>query len=730
MDDVELIYSSKIQKLYLDGKEWKGFDPNSSEEQTYSLGRSATAIPTIKAVRGVGSITNAKGNTVSFAGRELTGSEISITNGVIDGAATVITVKSEDGKSTTTYKVKFVREASKNAKLANIFVNGQAINNFQPSVYNYTVVLPYGTTTTPVVSAEAQEEEQVVSITQPNSTTGSATIQVTAADKTTKATYSLLFKIAQLADNTLKDIKVNGESLAGFAPSQTTYRVSLPTTTTTMPTIEAISAYPAGEQTITHTKPSVIDGGVYQISVTTPGNPTQKIYKLNFKLEASSYSLLKNLQMGDNWIKDFDPNVLTYYVNLPLGTSTLPKITYEKGESTQTVKVQEGGLNGVTKVTVTAGNGINTTEYKIVVATEKSEISTLNMIYIGGTPLADFAPNTTSYSYTLPIGTTTLPEITVDKGDEYQTVSILSNGINGTTRITVTAQNGNSTIYQIAFGVKQATDATLKMIYLDGEPLAGFNPNQLEYSCPLPKGTTQLPVITYDQSDEYQTITVRSGGINGDYKITVRPQTGASQTYVLHFSVATSDNALLDMIYLDGQALADFDPNTFNYVDSLPLGVTTIPTVTYKKAEESQKVLNVCIDNIQTIKVTAESGKTVTYTITFIIQRSESAYLKMIYLNGDSLDGFNPKVFDYTMSLQDSVCPTITVDKEDGQQITITTPYSMGQASIVVKPEGSAANTYTINFVNIDTNDALLEQIYINGNPLQGFDPSSLGCDL
>ena len=733
VDDVELIYSSKIQKLYLDGKEWKGFDPNSSEEQTYSLGRSATAIPTIKAVRGVGSITNAKGNTVSFAGRELTGSEISITNGVIDGAATVITVKSEDGKSTTTYKVKFVREASKNAKLANIFVNGQAINNFQPSVYNYTVELPYGTTTTPVVSAEAQEEEQVVSITQPNSTTGSATIQVTAADKTTKATYSLQFKIAQLADNTLKDIKVNGESLAGFTPSQTTYRVSLPTTTTTMPTIEAISAYPAGEQTITHTKPSVIDGGVYQISVTTPGNPTPKIYKLNFKLEASSYSLLKNLQMGDSWIKDFNPNVLTYYVNLPLGTSTLPNITYEKGESTQTVKVQEGGLNGVTKVTVTAGNGINTTEYKIVVTTEKSEISTLNMIYVGGSPLADFAPNKTSYSYTLPIGTTTLPEITVDKADEYQTVSILSNGINGTTRITVTAQNGSSTIYQIAFGVKQATDATLKMIYLDGEPLADFNPNKLEYNCPLPKGTTQLPVITYDQADEYQTITVRSGGINGDYKITVRPQTGASQTYVLHFSVATSDNALLDMIYLDGQALADFDPNTFNYVDSLPLGVTTTPTVTYKKAEESQKVLNVCIDNIQTIKVTAESGKTVTYTITFIIQRSESAYLKMIYLNGDSLDGFNPKVFDYTMSLQDSVCPTITVDKEDGQQITITTPYSTGQASIVVKPEGSAANTYTINFVNIDTNDALLEQIYINGNPLQGFDPSkftyTIDCD-
>ena len=723
VDDVELIYSSKIQKLYIGGKEWKGFDPNSTEEQTYSLGRSANAIPEIKAIRGAGSITNARGETVAFSGRELSGNEISITNGVIDGTPSVITVKSEDGKSTNTYKIKFVREASKNAKLANITVNGSPISNFRPDVYSYTAELPYGTTSTPVVAAEAQEDEQVVEITQPTSIKENATIKVTAADKKTTATYTINFKVALLADNTLKDIKVNGNSVTGFTPNQTTYRVSLPTTTTTMPTVEAISAYPAGEQTITHTKPSNIDGGVYQISVSTPGNPTPKIYKLNFKLEASSYSKLKSLQMGENWITNFDPEQTTYYVNLPLGTTELPKITYEKGESTQTVTVQEGGLDGETRVIVVAGNGIDQTVYKIVVATEKSEISTLNMIYIDGEPLADFAPNKTSYTHTLPIGTTQMPAITVEKGDEYQTVSILPGGLNGTTRITVTAQNGSSTIYQIAFGVKTSNDATLKMIYLDGIPLDGFEPNKLEYNCPLPKGTTELPVITYDQSDEYQTITVRSGGVNGDYKITVRPQTGASQTYILHFSVATSDNATLSMIYLDGQPLEGFDPNILEYVDSLPVGVTTLPKVTYKKTEESQKVLNVCIDNVQTIKVTAESGKSQTYKITFVLQRSESAYLKMIYLNGDSLEGFDAKVFDYTISLQDSICPAITVDKEDGQQITITTPYSTGQAKIMVKPESSAANTYTINFVNVETNDALLKQIYIDGNPLAGFDP-------
>lgn len=725
VDDVELIYSSKIQKLYVGGKEWKGFNPNTTEEQVYSLGKSASSIPEIKAYRGAGQISNARGETATFSGRELTGSEISINNGEIDGNPTTITVKAEDGKSSMTYKIKFVRQASTNAKLASILVNGQAISGFQPAVTSYNVELPYGTTDAPIVSVDKQEDEQVVEITQATSPTGSAKINVTAADGKTKQTYTINFSVALLSDNTLKDIKINGESLAGFTPNQTTYRVSLPTSTTTMPKVEAVSAYPTGAQTITYNAPSVIDGGVYQINVSTPGNPTPKTYKLTFKLEASSYSMLKDLQMGDHLISNFKPENLTYYVNLPVGTTELPKVTYVKGESTQTVEVTEGGLNGITRVKVTAGNGINTTEYKIDVTTALSEISTLNMIYIGGEPLADFAPNVTNYTYALPIGTAELPEITVDKGDEYQSVSIIKGGLNGTTRITVTAQNGASTIYNIAFSVAQATNASLKMIYLDGKPLEGFDPDILEYNCPLPQGTTELPVVTYEQGDEYQTVTVRSGGINGDYKITVRPPSGASKTYVLHFSVATSDNISLKMIYLDGKELDGFDPNQLEYVDTLPMGVSTIPTVTWDKGDESQKILALLSNNVQTITVTAESGRSQTYSITFVIQRSESAFLKMIYLDGDSLEGFDPQTFAYTHTLTKTTCPVITVDKEEGQQVTIAAPYAAGQAQISVKPYGAEGNVYTIDFESALTeNQALLQQIYIDGVALEGFAPN------
>ena len=401
----------------------------------------------------------------------------------------------------------------------------------------------------------------------------------------------------------------------------------------------------------------------------------------------------------------------------------MPPITFVKGESSQTVTVQDGGLNGVSKVIVVAGNGIDQSEYKIVVTTAKSEISTLNMIYIGGDSLTGFVPNKLSYTYSLPVGTTQLPAITVDKGDESQKVNITTGGINGTTRIAVTAENGSSTIYQIAFSVNKATNASLKMIYLDGVPLSGFDPNILDYSCPLPQGTTTLPVITYDQADPYQTITVRSGGVNGDYRITVRPQSGASQTYVLHFSVATSNNVSLKMIYLDGIALNGFHPDTLNYIDTLPVGVYTIPTITYDKGEASQKILSICSQNVQTIQVTAESGKTQTYTITFIIQRSNSAYLKMIYLDGDSLIGFNPNTFEYNVSLTTTNCPKITVDKEEGQQVTITTPHSTGQAKIVVTPLGGASNTYLINFIDTKKNTALLKNIYVDGVAVAGFSP-------
>ena len=107
VDDLELIYSSRIDKLVINGKEWKEFNPNTEKEQTYKIANNPSQI-TITGIRGIGSLTNIKGERARFNGRKLDSQEMTVTAGEINGKPWVITVKAEDGSSTHVYKIKIV----------------------------------------------------------------------------------------------------------------------------------------------------------------------------------------------------------------------------------------------------------------------------------------------------------------------------------------------------------------------------------------------------------------------------------------------------------------------------------------------------------------------------------------------------------------------------------------------------------------------------------------------
>lgn len=109
VDDVELIYSSRIDKLLINGVEWKAFNPDTDKQQTVRL--SDLKIERfedlkIEGLRGIGSLTNIKGQTARFGGRKLDSKEMTVVPGEINGKPWVITVRAEDGSSTHTYKVK------------------------------------------------------------------------------------------------------------------------------------------------------------------------------------------------------------------------------------------------------------------------------------------------------------------------------------------------------------------------------------------------------------------------------------------------------------------------------------------------------------------------------------------------------------------------------------------------------------------------------------------------
>ena len=744
VDDIELIYSSKIQKLKIDGFVWEGFDSDTEEIQYYGLGESATSIPEIIGIRGAGSMTNNAGTTATFNGRELTASEMSVTKGDLENTPTVITVKSEDGKSTSTYRIQFRRAASSNAKLSGISytykdMSGNdveaSVSGFNVSKYKYTVELPYGTTSTPTVSVTKQEEAQTFAITQPTSVTGTATIVVTAADGAAQQTYTVEFKVGQLKDNTLKGIKVNDKPVAGFTPSQTIYKVSLPVGTSTLK-VEAESNYPSGAQTIVITPNPLptgdaINGSTVQISVTTPGDPIAKIYKLNIKLEASSYSYLSDLKV-EGFDIQFQPTTTTYSVALPMGTSSLPKIEYTAGDEYQKIVMDSSaGIDGTTLITVTAGNGTDQTIYKIVFSTQKSTVSTLNGIKIGGTDLPGFSPTETSYTYTLPVGTETLPTIEAVPHDEYQTIQYSFGGVNGKTRITVKAGDGSTTIYSITFSVATFSDNTLKGLYLNGNLIEGFEPTKNDYVVNMPEGSTQadLPAVTFVLNDtEFQKASEPQWvHQNGEhlYKVTIRPQTGESRTYTIRFTIAKSDNNKLEMIYVEGAPLPEFDPAVLTYTYSLPMGVSTIPAVTWKAGDAKQSIKLVVSDRERRIIVTAENGAKNEYKISFIITASTNAQLEMIYLDGTPLKDFRKDSLNYTYQLAEgATCPVITVEKAPGQQVSISTPYAAGLATIEVKPGAGESNVYTILFETVAAPSVQLKDILVNGVSLPNFDPA------
>ena len=741
VDDVSLIYSNKIQSLYIGNKLWAGFDPNSTEEQIYSLGRNATTIPSIVAKRGEGSLTNARGTTVKFNGRTLSGSEIQIVNGQIDGAPTTITVTPGDGGAARVYKIKFVREASDNTKLAGIDVNGNPLAKFSPAGYTYNVALPFGTTEAPVLTVTKQEDEQEVVINQATSVTGSATIVVTAANKTNTATYTLNFSVAQLSDNTLKDIEVcvrenasdpiEYSSVPGYSPEITNYRISVPMGTTIMPLVRPVSNYAAGAQTIVEVAPTKINGGKYTISVSTPGDPIANVYTLTFREEKSSYSLLKDLKIGGETPENFSPDQLIYYLNLPLGTSAVPAITWTEGDKYQTVTLEDGGLKGTTRVIVTAANG-DQTVYKIVVDTELSDRSDLTNIFINGESLEGFSPDQLQYDVFLPVGTENDPVITWEQGDEFETVTPLFGGKNGTTYLAVTAQNGTTTRYQLNCSVLQATNASLQMITIDGVDLPGFNPDVFVYNYPLEQGRTEMPVVTWTPGDEWQTVTPRSAGLNGDYKLIVRPQSGASQTYIIKFSVAVSSNNKLDSITINGVKIDGWDADVQEYTIYLEPGVTSLPTVKPWSSDNTQRTPLALWDGyVWNCTVTAEDGTKRTYKDTFVPQASADAKLKDIKLNGVSLPGFEEETFIYNVTLTDAICPQITVERSDSsQQVSIAAPYSDGEAVILVTSGAGSSQEYKIRFNKPTDTTLQLQGINLNGVPYSAFNPAVNEYDI
>ncbi len=713
-DDISLIYSSKIHELRLNNEPLNKFKPD-VYEYSVSLGENATFrdIPDI---------------TCKRSGRTLSGNEITINKAEVLGDTTTIVVRAEDGSSTSTYKIVFKQTESINSRASYISVNGSTIPSFSGFVTDYNIELPYGTTKAPEIEVVKSEPAQEVEVISCSDFPCIAKVIVRAENRAYETTYNLKLSIGQLSDNTLQDIKINGNSIPGFKPETNTYQVELPLGTTETPTIEAISKYEEGAQKIT-----ITNGGLNGRStiVVTPPIGTARTYRISYVITESSYSYLKDIQVGGVSLAGFTPENTQYEMTLPLGTTKLPTITWTQGDPYQTVSITGEGVDGTARITVKAQNG-NVTVYRINFSTEKSTISTLKNIFVGGVALAGFSPDVKDYTYNVTGAVSTRPVVTWETADNYQTViknpiSETTVSLEGVTKLTVRAQNGNTSVYTITFTQKLSDNAKLADIQVEGYSLTpAFSPGNYEYTCKLQRGTTKVPNITYTKGDATQTARIDEDGVNGVAKITVKAQTGVILVYSIAFSVETSSDATLKNIFVGGTPVDNFNASTLEYNITLPSGTTTLPNIEAVKNDASQRVAMIKggVNGTTEIKVVAEDGTEQTYLLHFSVEKSLNANLKNIYVGGIALPDFNPDVMMYRYVLAENMssCPIVKAEGYPGQTITTTMPKLEGIARIEVKPEVGSANIYTIEFVREKSHNNELKNIMVNGQSI-GFSP-------
>ena len=108
------------------------------------------------------------------------------------------TMPAEAVTATATWKD---RPKHTDATLSALTVGGEAVADFDAATTSYNVELPFGTFAAPTVDATANDEyAKPLSITQASSTSGDATVVVTAEDGSTTKTYTVHFSVEESKD--------------------------------------------------------------------------------------------------------------------------------------------------------------------------------------------------------------------------------------------------------------------------------------------------------------------------------------------------------------------------------------------------------------------------------------------------------------------------------------------------------------------------------------------------
>jgi len=249
------------------------------------------------------------------------------------------------------------------SSLQEIKLDGLLLDGFNATTLSYDVVLPNGTTTAPAITSTTSDINAKTALSSPSSLPGKATILVTAQNGVSKTTYTINFTLAPSTVSSLQELKLDGNLIAGFNAATLNYDVILPVGTTSASAITVLTT--EANATAVVTPPAALPGSA-SIVVTAQDGIAKTTYTVNFTVALSDVSSLQEIKLNGSLIEGFGLAILSYDVELPSGTTTVPVITSKTTETNATTIVTSPAtLPGEATIVVTAPNGLAKTTYTI-----------------------------------------------------------------------------------------------------------------------------------------------------------------------------------------------------------------------------------------------------------------------------------------------------------------------------------------------------------------------------
>lgn len=587
----------------------------------------------------------------------------------------VIPIKVTDKKGkTNTYTVIVYREESPDATLKSLIVKNQTfIPIFNKLQENYTLTVDSDVTSLDI-EALPTDPSALVKISGNSflvNGENTITITVTAPDGITTKTYTITVTKSSSKNNYLSSLEVLDYSFDREFDKiyQGPYTVEVGNDINSI----YIEAIPEDSSSI------VTNDGVHNIKTgkntilvdVASEDGSTRTYTVIVNKKSSTDGTLKDILLSDGTLEPvFDKDTFEYKVVVP---SELDSITVTGVVNSISSSITGNGTYNLTeneteiKLVVTSEDGVETT-YTIKVEKDVTNSSKLaSLVVKDGELTPHFHKLITGYTIYVTNEVTSLNLDYVPEDEEATVVVSDNNNFKvGTNKvlITVTSKDGSSTTTYDISVIRQTMAATyLQTLEVEGYTLTPyFEKEIMYYEVTVPQ---DIETINIKATAEDSSATVIGTGIqtlsDGEnrFYVTVESTSGVIRSYqILVNRQMSSENKLLTLTHDVGTIIPDFDPETNDYMITVPAGTKEINldgTVSENSIVTGLgKVLLSVGEQTRLITVTSQSGEVNVYTIKIVRPVSTNTELVDLIPSAGELEYTNDET-EYEIEVNDNV---------------------------------------------------------------------------